>query len=72
MADFCFLETLKSVVGSSILYYFSNIRLRIVLSDTDKILDISITENPSSIKFSIFYFQLPFVQCINQRLNTQI
>ena len=54
MADFCFLETLKSVVGSSILYYFSNIRLRIVLSDTDKILDISITENPSSIKFSIF------------------
>ena len=32
---------------------YSTIRLRTVLSDTHEILDISFTENPSSIKFSI-------------------
>ena len=32
---------------------YSTIRIRTVLSDKYKILDISFTENPSSIKFSI-------------------
>ena len=57
---------------------YSTIRIRTVLSDKYKILDISFTENPSSIKFSIkilgitnLLVLMPFVECINRKLNTQ-